>query len=301
MEIVDTHVHIGSFPSLEDLSTKIRTRADAAGFRSRFPDLFDGQRSELPIDNTAQFLEVMDRYDIAKALIQCKTGIPNEVVGQMAQAHSDRLFPMPSLHHGWESAINPNYAPEFAAEMIDRFVTQYRAKGIGEIAVHGLTSETHPDKIAADLTPLFEVARRHQIPIQIPTAWTQFRGGLFYGDSLWVDPLAEQFPEVPIILTKMGRGLTRYFEACLVVALRNSNIYFDIAHTTGEHLRRAIDEIGADRIVFGSDWSATWQWLREPADVHTSALRVLEDARVTERERHAIVRDTATQLFGLAG
>ena len=45
------------------------------------------------------------------------------------------------------------------------------------------------------------------------------------------------------------------FDACLSVAMRNANVYFDATDTSPEHLRKAISVIGAQRILFGSDLS----------------------------------------------
>ena len=51
----------------------------------------------------------------------------------------------------------------------------------------------------------------------------------------------------------MGRGIRTSFDACTVVAKRNANVYFDLTDSRAEHLREAIDEIGAHRIMFGTD------------------------------------------------
>ena len=43
----------------------------------------------------------------------------------------------------------------------------------------------------------------------------------------------------------------------MTVAMRNVNVYFDVVGTNPQHLRFAIDKIGAHRIMFGTDWFAT--------------------------------------------
>jgi predicted TIM-barrel fold metal-dependent hydrolase len=63
-------------------------------------------------------------------------------------------------------------------------------KGVGEIFIRSLTNEIHPERIAKDLEGLMGVVARNDVPIQFPTAWSQFPGGLFYGDPLWVDEVA---------------------------------------------------------------------------------------------------------------
>ena len=172
-------------------------------------------------------------------------------------------------------------------------------KGVGEIFIRSLTSEIHPEKIAKDLDGMMKVVSKHGVPIQFPTAWSQFPGGLFYGDPLWVDEVAMRHPNVPIILTKMGRSIGRYFDSAMTVAMRNVNIYFDVVGTNPQHLRFAIDKIGAHRIMFGTDWSATWRWISVPMALHKLRLKVLDDANLTEEERRMILWDNAVKIFKL--
>ena len=146
---------------------------------------------------------------------------------------------------------------------------------------------------------MMDAVARYGVPVQFPTAWTQFPGGLFWGNPIWADEVACRYPEVPIILTKMGRGLITYFEPCLTVAMRNANIHFDVVGTTPEHLKIALDAIGSERILFGTDWSATWRFVREPADLYTIRLKVLDDAGVTGEARENILWRNAARLFRL--
>ena len=50
--IIDTHIHIYSFPSFRDLSKHIRTMEDAI-FRTRYPDRYQCNNTEPPVDNTS--------------------------------------------------------------------------------------------------------------------------------------------------------------------------------------------------------------------------------------------------------
>ncbi len=122
---------------------------------------------------------------------------------------------------------------------------------------------------------------------------------MFYGDPLWVDEVALRHPTVPIILTKMGRSIGRYFDSALTVAMRNVNVYFDVVGTTPEHLRIAVDKIGAHRIFFGTDWSATWRWISVPTTLHKLRLKVIDDAKLTDAQRQMIFWDNAVEVFKL--
>ena len=85
-------------------------------------------------------------------------------------------------------------------------------KGMGETFIRAFTNSVNPEKIEKDLRPIMDTVNRYKVPIQFPTAWSQFPGGLFYGNPIWADEVAGHYPDVPIILTKMGRSLETYFE-----------------------------------------------------------------------------------------
>ena len=172
-------------------------------------------------------------------------------------------------------------------------------KGVGEIFIRALTDEIHPERIAKHLDGMMSVVAKHQVPIQFPTAWSQFPGGLFYGDPLWVDEVALRHPTVPIILTKMGRSIGRYFDSAMTVAMRNVNVYLDVVGTNAQHLRFAVDKIGAERILFGTDWSATWRWISVPMSLHRLRMKVIDDAKLDDAQRRQILWDNPVRLFKL--
>jgi hypothetical protein len=301
--IIDTHVHIYSFPSFRDLSNHIRTMEDAIAFRTRYPELYKCNLTEEPTDNTNELLADMDRHGVDLAIVQARAGfVSNDLVAEAAKRFPDRMVPLARVGHDQQSAgyhDDPGAVREAAPAEFERALSTLGMKGIGEMFVRAFTNEIHPEKIAKDLAGIMQVAEKHQVPVQIPTAWSQFPGALHYGDPIWVDELALRHPSVPIILTKMGRSITRYYDAALTVALRNVNVYFDVVGTKPEHLREAIDKIGADRIMFGTDWSTTWHWLRDPATLHEIRLKVLEDAGLDDAERDQITWQTAAKLFKL--
>lgn len=301
--IIDPHVHVWSYPSLRDLSDKIRTSEDAISFRSRCPELYKASLTEAPVDNSDDLIRDMDRHGVGRACVQARPGrVSNDQVAQSVARHPDRLYGLARVGHDQEAIgylADPTPAREAAPAEIARCIEVLGFRGVGEIFVRALTRELDAERIADDLDPMMDVVQRCGVPIQFPTAWSQFPGGLFYGNPLWVDEVAARHPRVPIILTKMGRSLGTYFEAALTVAMRNTNVYFDVVGTCPDHLRTAVRAIGARRIMFGTDWSATWRWLSVPADLHTVRRRVVEDAGLSIADQEAILWGTAAELFGI--
>jgi uncharacterized protein len=301
--IIDTHVHVCSFPSFRDLSRHIRTTEDLISFRTRYPDLYNCSLTEQPVDNSDALVADMDKNGVALALVQARPGfVGNDLVADAANRHPDRLLALARVGHDQEAAgyhEDPSAFREQAPEEIERCLTKLKMKGVGEIFIRSLTDEIHPERIARHLDGLMKVVAKHRVPIQFPTAWSQFPGGLFYGDPLWVDEVALRHPGVPIILTKMGRSISRYFDSAMTVALRNVNIYFDVVGTSSDHLRLAVDKIGSERILFGTDWSATWRWISVPMSLHRLRMKVIDDARLPESDRRNILSENAIRLFKL--
>jgi predicted TIM-barrel fold metal-dependent hydrolase len=301
--IIDAHVHLMSCASLEDLGDRIETTSDLIAFRTRYPEVFLAAKDEQPIDNSGRLIADMDRHAIDYAMVMARTGpVGYEDIAKVVAKHPDRLFGLFSFAKDQQITAayldDPTPIREHVVAEIDRCVG-LGFKGMGETFIRTLTNEMHPEKIARDLEPIMSKLAYHRIPIQIMTAWHQWRGGLLYGDPIGVDELAGRHPDVQIVLTKMGRGVQTYFDHALVVALRNENVVFDTVGTTPEHLRTAVDAIGAHRIMFGTDWSATWFWVRKPTDLYTSRLKVIEDAGLSVEDRDQVLWKTAARVFKL--
>jgi len=301
--IIDSHVHIFSYPSFRDLSKQIRTMEDAIAFRTRYPDLYNCNLTEAPIDSTDELIADMDKNNIDFSLVQARAGhVSNDLVAQAAKRHPTRMVALARIGHDQEAAgyhDDPGPAREQAPAELERALTTLGMLGIGEVFVRALTDKIHPEKIAKDLSGVMRVAEKHKVPIQFPTAWSQFPGGLFYGDPVWADEVAGRHPTVPVILTKMGRSIERYFDTVMSVAMRNTNVYLDVVGTNPQHLRFAIDKLGPERIMFGTDWSTTWLWLSVPATLHQIRMKVLDDAKLTQAEREQILWKNAARLFKL--
>lgn len=302
--IVDAHTHIGVVPShRHGLENKIRTREDLIAFRTRYPELYARRLHEKFEENSDDLVAAMDQHGIDKALTQLTAGdMSNDMIVEAVKKHPDRLYGQ--LRVG-QNQVNTAYAEDSAAvraraaEEIKRGVEELGLIAVGTTSARGFTKEIHPERIADDLAPIMEAVNKYKIPIEFPTAWSQFRGGLYYGNPEWVDEVAGRYPQVPIILSKMGRSVTFYFEMAMMVAMRNSNIYFDIVGTSSEHLRQAAETIGANRILFGTDWSGTWRWVVHPEDVYTRHKRIVEESGLSDEQKQWIYWRTANKVFKL--
>ncbi|MGH3760001.1 amidohydrolase family protein [Actinophytocola sp.] len=299
---VDAHVHIGSFAVLEDLSSEISSKSDVIGFRSRSPQKFAAQAEQEVIDNTPQLLRALDRYALDAAIVMARPGVPDKKVAEMAGRHPDRL--VPQLRIGLQQQLtgyldDPTEYRAQAPDEISRSVREHGFVGVGEIFIRSLTKAIHPEEIADDLGPLVERCIEEDIPVSFPTGWSQWKGGLYYGDPVWLDELAGRHPDARFVLTKMGRGSVTIFETVMAVAMRNVNVSLDLTHSTSAHLSEAVRVLGASRVMFGTDWSATYQYLTEPNDVHGVTIDMVNGADITDEDKELIMGRNAIRFFKL--
>ena len=159
------------------------------------------------------------------------------------------------------------------------------------------SNESAPDRIAKDMIPLMEILNQHKIPVMLLTAWTQFGTPLYHGLPLYMDDLAESFPDVPIVVMKMGRGYDSFFEMALALATKHDNIYLETAQAPMAHIERAVREVGASRVVFGTDWCSTWRQLAAPNNMLGLGVDALEKADISDEDRDWILGKTAAELY----
>ena len=303
--LIDCHCHIGSGPTIAELAPTIHSAADWGALRTGQPEKFARAVSEDAVDDSALLLAAMARYGVTHAIVQTAPGkgTNNQMVLNAASDSDGRFFPLYrpeavsnaaargtlGVDYGGEvSAVVRQIADELQSDALSA------TRGVGEVVP--VTTEIHPAKIARDMAPIMEVLKaRGDLPIMFPTGYTGWKGVHYYVFSpIWVDEVAATFPTVPIVLTKMGRSIRASFDACMSVAMRNANVYFDMTDTSPEHLREAINIIGAERIMYGSDLSAI-----SSNHAILDNLRTAIEARLSSEEREHIAWKTANQIYKL--
>lgn len=298
--IIDMHTHPFGNPNF-NAGGAIKSRRDVVTLRKTHPEIFKSRYVNLQ-DLTDFLVEDMDVAKIDKAVIQPGFREDPEMVYKAMRKHPERLIGLFNIghedsHHPADSDIHQRIDWRKTAEEIDHYVKDLGLKGCGEVMVTRFTRESAPEKIARDLRPLMECLAKHRVPVMFLTGWTQFSTPLYHGMPLFVDLLAEWYPEVPIIITKMGRGYDFIFEMSLAVAYKHRNVYFDVVQAAPKHVERAVEELGADRIMFGTDWAPTWR--AEAGDIYTKGLAALDKLNISADAKEWIRWKTAANLWGL--
>lgn len=307
--LVDVHVHGGASPGMQAIAEEINSPKDWVGTRTKDPERFVKAMAEEQIDNSDMLIKTMDEKGVTHAILQTVPGVgaTNKRIADMARRHQGRFFPVyrPEFFMSAVGAGDMTKKPDKAvfARNAQRFVDDIESMfpelgliGVGEVIPGGLvTSSVDPVEIARDMSPIMEALGPRNLPIQFPTGYTGWQGGLHYiWNPIWVDELAAIFPDVPIVLAKMGGGYRTSFDTCMVVAARNANVYLEMTEAPSEHVREAVQKIGAEKIMFGTDLSAIS--LNYSYDL---GFRDLNEAKLNAEELEWIAWRTANKVYQL--
>ncbi|MDP7032808.1 MAG: amidohydrolase family protein, partial [Gemmatimonadota bacterium] len=134
--------------------------------------------------------------------------------------------------------------------------------------------------------PFLAYASRWRLPVIVHCGrWEEMAGWRF------VLEVAEQYPDASFVLGHMGGDLPAFQRDCAMeMAERDLPNAFLGTESIREHysLRFALDRIGPEKIIFGSDYPLGW-----PA----AYLAVLEGADPTEEERELVLGENLLRLI----
>ncbi|MDQ7794767.1 MAG: amidohydrolase family protein [bacterium] len=207
------------------------------------PDLEDRLRALADPGAFVAFLEAsgVDRGVVLAEMSPITTGtISNEDVARFCRGR-DRLIPFCSL--------NPYLIADPAAEL-ERLAGEFAFRGIKLYPTYQLF---YPNE--AMLYPLYARAEALGLPVMVHTGSSVFRGSrLKYGDPLYLDDVAVDFPRLTILLVHGGRGF--WYDRAFFLARLHPNVYLEIAGLPPRKLLVYYPELErlAGKVVFGSDW-----------------------------------------------
>src|SRR5207247_4136336 len=105
------------------------------------------------------------------------------------------------------------------------------------------------------LRRIYQTAERLRMPVMIHTGTSIFPGARSkYGDPMAIDDVAQDFPDLTIIMAHGGRPL--WCDTALSLLRRHANVFLDISSIPPRRLlewfRRPPDT--PNKALFGSDW-----------------------------------------------
>lgn len=227
------------------------------------------------IDPPDKIVGLMDTAGIDAAVIMTYTDLPGlnpaalEYIVEAAGAHQGRLHPFVRL--------NPNYT-EAVPGIIDTAVTL----GVRGVKLHPTTTLAHPAS-----EPTLSVLRRCA-----ELGWPV----LFHcGDDPYTTPqtlrlAAEEVPGCAVVLGHMGGYL--HVEDAIEAAAACPNLYLETsAMPYPAQIARAVERIGAERVLFGSDG---------PGCNPALELAKVRSAGLTGPDEAAVLGENAVRLLGVA-
>ena len=216
-------------------------------------------------------IEAMDRHGIAKSVIMCGgVQVTNDNLAAAVRQHPDRLVAFAGYEHFQPNSRDVETTAKAIAAM-ERGVKNLAFKGIGELILERF-SPVPPCELYVELRPIMEVCKKYRVPVFIHTgydpvtfrikrngdegsSWSYLPSALKYRDPIYLDDVALEYPDVPMIVAHMGGRFLRHFEGALMLAFRHKNVYLTTSGAPSEFIARAVAEIGADRMIWGSDWA----------------------------------------------
>ena len=161
----------------------------------------------------------------------------------------------------------------------------------------------HPslDRFPADdrrLDPYLELAERARVPVAVHSAPGN-------ADPDRIRRLAERFPSVPVLLYHTYLGPPWGRRRAARHARRQPNLYLETSWCGSREVLRLVDEVGPDRVLFGSDGAVDgpWHFVQRPPNVEgreTYNQVLLAVARgLGEAAARKVLRDNTSRLFRL--
>ena len=233
--VIDFHLHAGIYHEVHPWVTEwIKTQIeDPATF----------VKDVLTPEGITRYLRE-NGVDYAVALAELSpitTGmLSNEQVAELCRG-TDCLIPFCN--------VNPFLVADLAGELA-RCVTEMGFRGVK-------LYPTYQHFYANDsrLYPLYAKAQALGIPVMIHTGSSIFRGArLKYGDPLYLDDVAVDFPELTLLMVHSGRGF--WYDRAYFLTKLHANVYMEISGLPPQKLLDYFPELErvADKVIFGSDW-----------------------------------------------
>lgn len=244
----------------------------------------------------------MDRHGVEKALVmRGALACPNDELARLVRAHPDRLAAFAS----WGTAL-PNSDPveesrESIAEL-DRALSDPTFVGVGEVSLaRRFAPRLSPADAAQAFTPTLEVCQKYNRPIMFHTGSAGPAHEYEYRDPLNLAELASAFPDVPFLVGHLGGNDETYFLNSILLARQHSNVFLTASVTTQQHIEHAVAEIGAERLLFGTDWSGSRPVLEHEAGIsaYEYAINCVRRAAIEEHERELILGENLAGLVGI--
>ncbi len=287
MTVIDFHVHLSDLKIhttsiVELLSGAYPTREDLVAFCTKY-------------SNPHNFLELMDQLGIDYAVVLAGSRVltdgkdMNEIVADFCRV-SPRLIPFCTL--------DPYRHPDMDKILEDFYLNQ----GFKGLKLYPTYNHFYPNDHI--LYPVYTVAERLGIPVSYHTGTSIFvNSRIKYGNPLYFDDVAVDFPDMKIIMAHGGRG--PWFDEAMCMARLHRNVYIDISGLPPKNLMEIFPDMErfAHKFIFGTDWpSPVINLANGKASVMDvkKSLQIIKGLDISQAAIDKILGENARQILGLA-
>ncbi len=240
--ITDCHIHISPLEMFKPSALEL--------MRSKRPNF---AQIEEYCRSPKAFLKFLDTVGVDRAVLINYvapevigfTGGVNKFVSEYVKENPKRLLSCGSLH--------PRHSTNILSD-----VEQLVRMGIRMIKIHPPHQLLFPNDYlrgVSELEIIYRAAEANGIPVMFHTGTSIFPGARNkYGDPMYLDDVAVDFPKMRILLAHGGRPL--WMETAFFLVRRHPNVSLDISGIPPKSLLKyfpRINEIAA-KTLFGTDW-----------------------------------------------
>jgi uncharacterized protein len=240
MGVTDCHVHINPLWQMRPDAARLLGYADPAHLRF--------------LREPAAFLEYLDASGVERAAlinyvapeVIGYTEEANDFVSEYARADPERLIAV--------GGLRPDH-PTPGAE-VARLADRLKIRGIKLHPPHqGFRPNEYADGGAPGLREIYAECERHRLPLIVHTGTSVFpRARNKFGDPLFVEDIAIDFPDLTIVLAHGGRPI--WMETAVFLARRFPNVWLEVSGIPPARLLEYFPTLGrlSEKVLFGTDW-----------------------------------------------
>lgn len=242
--VTDVHVHLEPYRTLKPHILEMLWR-----------EIPDRARASRIMDDPRAFLDHLDSVGVERAClinyvapeVMGFTEEVNRFVGEFARQDRRRLIPFGSVHP--KRSKNPK-------RDVERLASKWEMGGMKIHPPHQLfAANAYVDGKMPALRTIYKTAEELEMPVMVHTGTSIFPGARSkFGDPMALDDVAQDFPDLTILMAHGGRPL--WCDTAFYLLRRHPNLYFDISSIPPRRLLEWFPRLAevAEKVVFGSDW-----------------------------------------------
>ncbi len=301
--IIDAHVHTYPTPEIGKQAMQGFGQSGASG---TVPELLAAMRPGRI--SYAVMANLTPTYEMKLAFLKnLPTGAPGKEKERAEKEAEEKVIARMKRRNLWSCAVakeNPSLVPLVGVDILqtpagmEAEIEGAMKQGAKGLKLHPVVNHFSPDD--RRMWPAYARAMEAGLPILFHSGQAEVAGfaASEHGRPSLFEPLLRSFPNLPVILAHMGKG---YLEESIALAQKYGRVYFDISgiishigskggFSSDAHAVELLRKIGADRILFGSDW---------PWYDALMAVERFNRLNLTADEKRKILGQNAAKIFGL--